>query len=263
MVNQSRLQQAILLLLAKQSMNLGSLGAHQYGQTMPQSLIDLFDGQTESSMIHPVQEAVWSLVARGFAYIDYLQDNKFHWQVIITDAGRIAAKDEAPNPDNVELYIKQLRAKVPTISGTVEQYAREACMTYTTRCFLASSVMLGVASEAAFLEMAAAFAKWKHTQDGEAFGKVVDNPLRSLNDKFKQFRNRLDPNRKLLPRDLEDNLTITFDAILDLLRIARNDTGHPTGRNVSADDVRVHLVVFGAYVARIYSLKSVFDADPL
>jgi len=249
-------------MVAKHPMNLGNLGGHLYSNTMPTELINLFAGETEQSMIGPVQQAVWYLVSRGLVYIDYLQDNKFHWKIVITDMGIKAANDEEPNPDFVDLYLTQLHSKAPNISDIVYRYAREGCLNYTNQCFLSSSVMLGVASEAAFIEMANSFAKWKNIQDGEVYGRLINNPTRSLNDKFKQFRNKLEPNRKDLPRDLEDNLTLTLDSILDLLRIARNDSGHPTGRSVSADDVRMHLVIFGSYLSRIYGLKKVFDDQP-
>jgi hypothetical protein len=46
---------------------------------------------------------------------------------------------------------------VPDVGSMVLQYVQESVASYNGRCYLASTVMLGVASEASFLEMARSF----------------------------------------------------------------------------------------------------------
>jgi hypothetical protein len=107
-----------------------------------------------------LMEAVWSLIGQGLVYIDFSQPTVSNWRLALTRAGEAAALDEAINPDDAHRYLQHLRSLIPGISDVVMMYAREALSTYQGRNYLASAVMLGVASEAAFLELAEAFGKW-------------------------------------------------------------------------------------------------------
>lgn len=102
---------------------------------------------------HEVQEGVWSLVAQGLAYLDTSQIEASNWAVRITAAGRAVLADEEFNPHDPAGYMDRLVANVPGMSDIVTAYMREALGAFNSQLYLASTVMLGVASEAAFLEM--------------------------------------------------------------------------------------------------------------
>ncbi len=53
--------------------------------------------------------------------------------------------------------------------------------------------------------------------------------------------------QKGLPRRLEEQRTTTFEGIANLIRIARNDAGHPELRIVSRDECFVDLRLFQHY----------------
>jgi len=56
--------------------------------------------------------------------------------------------------------------------------------------------------------------------------------------------------------------TLTFDAIADLLRVARNEAGHPTGEQVDEDTAAAHLYVAGRYLQRLASLQTFLGENP-
>lgn len=121
--------------------------------------------------------------------------------------------------------------------------------------------MLGVASEAAFLETAAAFSKWlPHTQS-KNFTSILEGNSYYIR-KFDEFRKRLEPLKSQLPEDLRDGLTLTFDSVLDVLRIYRNDAGHPTGKHISRNDAFINLQMFARYLQKLYTLKHFFETSP-
>jgi len=206
-----------------------------------------------------IMEAVWALVRTGLAYLDYDGGSSLHWGLVPTAKGKTAAGSGELNPYDTEAYLKTLRAKAPQVSETVRQYAHQALVTFRNDCFLASAVMLGVASEAAFLEMAAAFAKWLPGNEGDKFRELVASTRRDYVDKFREFRPRFQKYRSQMPGDAGDNLTL--DAIADLLRIYRNDCGHPTGRQVSREDAFANLRMFVSYTERLYRLKTFFETS--
>jgi hypothetical protein len=71
----------------------------------------------------------------------------------------------------------------------------------------------------------------------------------------------LEPRRHDLPVELSDNLALTFDGVLDLLRVARNDAGHPTGRYIDRQDAYVNLQLFGRFAERLEGLRLHFIGD--
>lgn len=127
------------------------------------------------------------------------------------------------------------------------RYVREALRAFNARCYLACSVMLGVASEQAFRGLAEAFVAANGEQGGK-LGKLLLNPRSTYATRFEEFRKRLEPLRSALPHDLADVLTL--DAVAELLRVTRNSVGHPTGADVDEDTARVHLQMAGLYLER-------------
>ena len=53
-----------------------------------------------------------------------------------------------------------------------------------------------------------------------------------------------------------DGLDLTLNAVTDLLRVSRNDAGHPTGRSIDRDDCFIHLRMFVRYTHKLYLLKA-------
>jgi hypothetical protein len=57
-------------------------------------------------------------------------------------------------------------------------------------------------------------------------------------------------------------MALTLDSVLDLLRITRNEAGHPTGRRVDSNEAYINLQMFGRYLTKLYDLRAFFLAKP-
>lgn len=207
-----------------------------------------------------IMEAVWSLIGQGLAYIDFWQPAPENWTLHLTESGRAAAEDREYNPDNVGVYLARLSETAPDASNTVLQYAREAAVSYTARCYLASTVMLGVASEAAFLEMVRSFSNWLSEDERKPFLARLDKPNATFFAKFDDFRRKVEPRKAELPDELAGGLTLTLLAVSDLLGIYRNDAGHPTGKQIDRSLANNNLQVFARYLQKLYDMKNFFDS---
>ena len=71
-----------------------------------------------------------------------------------------------------------------------------------------------------------------------------------------EFRKRIESVRQDLPDGLADALTL--DAIADLIRLTRNEVGHPTGRQIDEDTARVHLTIAPMYLRKMDQLAAHF-----
>ena len=205
---------------------------------------------------HQIMQAVWSLISQGLAYIDYSQSSADNWALYLTEAGRAAANDEEINPDDPSGYIKRLLAEVPGISQVVKGYAEEALLAYNSRLYRASTVMLGVASEAAVLDVAISLASAMKESEAGPYLEVINAKKRNYIAKFEVFQQKLRSKKDLLPEELADGLELTINAVADLLRVYRNDAGHPTGLSVERDECFIHLRMFVLYARKLYLLKA-------
>jgi hypothetical protein len=206
-------------------------------------------------------EAVWSLIGQGLAYIDFSQDAPTNWTLEITEAGRIAIEGEEANPDDAGNYMVRLKEMIPEISETVSFYTMESLKCYNNRCNTACAVILGVASEAAFLEAANSFCSFLTGNEGEKFRQIISAKKTHYYHKYNEFKKRIESHKNRLPGELKDNLTINFDCILNLLRIYRNESGHPSGRKISRVDAKANLQILPVYLERLYKLKTFFDEN--
>lgn len=126
---------------------------------------------------------------------------------------------------------------------------------FNARCYLASSVMLGVAAEQVFAALAAAFVEADGSR-AEQLGKLLANPRSTYFARLQEFPKRLEPRRPELPEDLVDVLTL--DAVGDLLRITRNAAGHPSGQIIDEDTARAHLQMAALYLRKMTALSKYF-----
>jgi hypothetical protein len=210
---------------------------------------------------HQIFEVFWGLVAQGLAYIDISQPSPENWKLYLTESGWAAVRDEYVNPDDPSGYLSGLFKSVPNMSDLVRLYINEAVNTYYRRCYLSCTVMLGVAAEAAFMEVATSFVSWCKSGPSDKLDKILRNPRSNYINKFIEFRKRLVVEKNRIPPELRDGLDIHMGSVLDLLRMCRNDAGHPTGRQFHRDDCFTSLRIFARLAKRIYMLKKYFEAD--
>ena len=206
-----------------------------------------------------LMQVVWSLVARRLIYIDYTQPASSNWSIHLTERGAEAASDSNLNPDNIPLYLKQVASGIPDLTEIPKFYLDEALRAYSSECYSASTMMLGVAAEAVFYDVAAPFAAWLKNSGGQALSDILSKSTIAYIQKFIEFQKRLAASKGHLPPPLQQNLDLNINSVLELLRLARNDTGHPTGIQVDRHSSFQYLVLFPGLARRLYDLKRFFE----
>lgn len=148
--------------------------------------------------------------------------------------------------------MRRLRAHVPPIDPVALGYVEEALRAFNARCYLAASVMLGVVSEQVVSQLAHTVAD---ALPGAAkLRTLVRSPKVTQFSRFQELRKQLEPMRPHLPDGLAD--TLTLDAVADLLRVTRNDSGHPTGRHIDEDTAYTHLQMGARYLQKMTQLDA-------
>lgn len=196
---------------------------------------------------HEAWEALWGLVADGLVYLDPAGQATDNWRWRLSAAGIRVVSGWPWEPRDPEGYLRRVRREVPDLDPLAMRYLEEALRAFNARCYLATSVMLGVASEQVFTGLVSAYVQAQESGSAQ-LGKLLTNPRATYFARFQEFRKRFEPRRQELPDELGDVLTL--DAVGDLLRITRNAAGHPTGQDIDEDTARTHLQMAALYSAR-------------
>ena len=217
-----------------------------------------------------IAQAVWGLVARGLAYFDFTSDSGSsypsspgNWWIRPTERGRAAASDQTINPDMPQGYLEQFVRDIPQAPDIVQKYVGEALETYTQRCHMACAVMLGVAAEAAFLDVTASFCKCLKPDEAKKLLAWVNGTWRPYDKIREEFMRRLGPYRAKLPDPIKENLDIQVTSIFELIRKYRNEAGHPTGFAMDRGSCFLSLIAFVEAAKRLYALKDFFDGNAM
>ena len=200
-----------------------------------------------------IQEACWSLLAKGLVYlgsqrkVQGLKHDDFH--LILTQSGVDAIDEGATNPYNRDRYLARLGESA---SEVVMSYCDQAVVAFHARCWDAAVVMMGVAAEATFEDLARAFLGWRPVRHdkAQAIGKRLDDEL-SYSKRLSIVRDEIKARRGHLPTELRKGWARSVDGSLNLVREYRNAAGHP--RQVGAD-LNVALLVLSSGAACLVSL---------
>jgi hypothetical protein len=246
-------RRAILELLAGQRIDarLGR-GYHYFFESLKSKV-----GQDYKRFL-AIQE-IWQMIGQGLVYIDFEQSAPENWELILTEKGKhIVESGDNYSPYDPDGYLARLRKRIPQLDETVALYASESLRSFNADCYISTLVMLGVASEKAFLLLAEAFANWLPVSQSEKLLSIILDSKQNVIAKFTEFRKRIEPCKPKLPAEFADNMALTLDSVFDLIRIYRNESGHPTGKRTDKDDAFITLQMFAAYLQKMFGLMSFF-----
>jgi hypothetical protein len=201
-----------------------------------------------------VQSIMWDLIIEGVIRPGLADgaNNKlpfFH----VTERGKHWIKEGPQSPYDPDGYLKRLRSSVAGLDPIIVTYLNESLHTFRIGCLLSSTIALGCASEKALLLLIAAYSDALPSTMQDKFRKNTEG--RMIKRQFDEFRKMLDSHlRGHLTPDLADGLDITLNAVFEMIRTQRNDAGHPTGKEVSREQVYASLVVFPTYLKKVYDL---------
>jgi hypothetical protein len=201
-----------------------------------------------------LREIIWELLIEGILAPGMDSSNIEFPFVHVTEYGKRCLDAGAIVPQNPGRFLTHLQAQVgQPLDDTVRTYIEESLQTYLKGHYLASTVMLGVASERCVDLLVEAYANSiSDTNHKTAFQRAVKQAGRSVKRRFDVLRKEL--LALSLPSELADALDIQLSGIFTLIRYSRNDAGHPTGRSIDRDVAYGNLLLYPQYCKRVYGL---------
>jgi hypothetical protein len=196
-------------------------------------------------------EVFWTLFREGIITLGMNDANREFPFFRVTSFGqRLIAHHEAYFFHDVSSYEALIRSEVPSIDNVTLVYLKEAMQSFRSGCILASTVMLGVATEHAFILLIEKIGQ--NATHGSTFANVGQQ--RTILQKVNKFKNILDQEIRSLPLEIREDIDTHFAGILSIIRTFRNQSGHPTGKIMDREQAYVLLQLFIPYCKKMYQI---------
>jgi hypothetical protein len=167
-----------------------------------------------------------------------------------------------PTPHDPDGYLKRLAQTCPTIDDVTILYVEEALAAFRVGKLIASTVMIGVASENLLIRLADAVSSSLDTPQKQAKfrSSTASQKAKKIHDEvIARLRSPTTP----LPPELNSVLTQHIDGIFDLIRRHRNDAGHPTGIRMQRDETLALMLLFPSYCKTVHGLIDWLSANQI
>lgn len=213
------------------------------------------DAQLNPADYELVRDVFWDLFRQGVITLGWNRSNN-EWPFFrLSHSGKNILTSQTPwRFHDTSSYISMVRREVNDIGDGTINYLEESASSFYAGCLLASSVMLGVAAELEFLRLVkVCIASPAH---GTRFRPIEEQ--RTILQKIIKFRNGLSQIINDLPQPVREGLEANFDAIQSLIRIARNDAGHPTASFPDREQIYVYLQLFIPFCRQVKKLRDHF-----
>ena len=198
-----------------------------------------------------VREIFWDLFRQGYITLGADQHNATWPWFKLSRFGQMALANHEPYRfHDTSSFIKLVKQAMPDISPEAELYAEEAVAAFYAGCLLASCVMIGGAAEAEFLRLMATASRGPHSPTFAGVSKQA-----FIGSKIAKFKNARQPITKGLPHEAVEDVETHFSMIQSILRIARNEAGHPTGSRPTREQVYVFLQLFVPFAGQLLKLR--------
>jgi hypothetical protein len=213
------------------------------------------DPHLSSNDAELVRDVFWDLFRQGFITLG-LNDSSDAWPFFRLShlGGQTLATQSPFRFHDTSSFLNIVSREAPDISAEAKVYLDEAVAAYFADCLLASCVMVGGAAEAEFLRLVDVAAN--SPTYGPTFAPVVQ-PI-FIRQKITRFQECLKPllDARRLPREAVEDLETNFNMIQSVLRIARNEAGHPTSTQLQREQVYVYLQLFVPFARQVMRLRN-------
>ena len=199
-----------------------------------------------------VRDVFWDLFRQGVITLGMNNANSNWPWFRLSHFGQKTLASQSPwRFHDTSSYMALVLREAPDLSKQAAVYLEEAVQAFYAQCLLASCVMLGVAAEAEFLRLLEDCEKLPKI--GTGFTKTSKE--RTISEKIKQFLAVIRNIRKSLDKQATEGLDDNFIAIQSVLRIARNEAGHPSPSYPSRENVYLYLQLFVPFARQLFRLK--------
>ena len=219
-------------------------GVPGYGPAGGQARLDPAD-------FRRLREAVWQLINEGVMVVGMDGSNESWPFVSLTEYGEQYARDQRVTPHDRSQYLQRMR-DVAVLDDVEDRYVQQALEAYVRNLPDAAAVMIGAAAEYLLILTLTDVSLQDSTVRSDADKALAGPALGMLRFAHSYFTRR----QTSLPRELRETLETTFLGIGGLIRVARNDGGHPALPSVDRERCFVTLELYPEYRTWLFGARA-------
>lgn len=152
-----------------------------------------------------VRRIIWDFIFQGILLIGQSEFDPSLPFLSITEHGKEVLESGQTLPYDPDGYLKNLKTDVPNLDPLIEMYISESLQAYLKGLVFSSAVMLGVASEKAFLLLLEAFTNALTNQPKKRKFQNLQESIKTKK-KFDKLKSEIMAIRRILPPELSEDL---------------------------------------------------------
>ncbi len=238
--------------------------AHELGFLEPQGALSTSDAYHVDRLIEAlgrgnrerIREVFWALLIEGVIILGRDDANPTWPHFRVTEYGRKVLEAGEVIPHDLDGYLERVRTECAPFDPIVEVYLQEALQCFLRATYIASSVMLGIASERLFLKLLYAYKDSLDPAAKTRLEQAIAN--RPIGRQWEKFMKILDSQESGLPSELQEDLDAHLNGIFTLVRATLNESEHPRGIRMDREIMFAHLQLFRPYAKRMVALTNYF-----
>lgn len=207
-----------------------------------------------------VTQIIWDLIIERILTIGHNRSNREWPNLRLTEYGTSIMIDEISIHD-IGGSINYLITEIPNIDSIIITYYQECLNTYRIGSFLASTVMLGCATEKTILLLYESYIEFLISKENKSYQKLKQSQNKSISKKFDLLQKSIKTNHDLIPKKLLENFDVVINAVSTIIRKNRNQAGHPTGKDIKKEELSSWIQVFRIHCVEIYKLINYFSLE--
>lgn len=241
-----------------------SLGQYYNLKIAVGKVLDEFDGRSQSPPSrYPAESALskedseilrevfWDLFRQGIIILGIDEVNKSFPFFKVTSWGERAVREnDTYFITDTTQFEQRVKSEIPNIDDITILYLRESFQAFRAGCIISSAVMLGVAAEHIFQLL---LDQLESNPQQESKFKTVFKE-RSILKKINKFKAIITLEKASFRQEVRESFDTQFLGIQSLIRIYRNESGHPTGKVIDREQAFVNLRLFIPFAKTVHSL---------
>jgi hypothetical protein len=214
-----------------------------------------------ASVQQTARELIQEFVNNNVLFIGYGDQEGLPW-FTLTEYGRKCIAEGNLLPFDPEGYLSALTTRVAGLDSTALMYLKEAISTYNRGFYLSSAVSLGVASEYLLLRLVDAYVN-AHVDPTKRAHAQQRFEGKFIFAQYSQIKKELSSLKATIPAELLKDYETHLDGVFNLIRLVRNQSGHPSGILPDQAIVFANLQAFSFYAVRVKALEAHFATSKL
>lgn len=202
-----------------------------------------------------LREVFWDLFRQGIVTLGKNESNPFFPDFRVTSWGKkVVCESDTYFIIDTIAFESRVRCEIPNIDEISILYLKESFQAFRSGCLISSAVMLGVTAEHIFQLLLDQLESNPNQALASRFKNVFSQ--RTILSKIDTFKAVIASDKASFPQDVKESFDTQFLGIQSLIRIYRNESGHPTGKVIDREQAFVNLRLFIPFGKMVHSLMN-------